>query len=293
MEASIAMRDQTKISSWRMARRCLLVAAALWAGALAAPAVALAQYAAPALSNQAIGEKYHIELSGTFWNPTLVGFISSEQFGQIGTDLDFVSDLGFEQKRFKDLRIVLRPARKQRFRIQYTPIEYIGETKLTRDVKYNGIKYPASLSVASEFGWKVWRFGYEYDAFYRSRGFVGVLLEARYTKFSSALESLSPLIQASEFATATAPLPAIGIVARGYPAPNVAIDFEMTGFKVPDVKEDYQANYYDWDIHGTVNFTNNAGVQVGWRRMTTFLQFEHDKGDFKFQGMWFGGVVRY
>lgn len=266
---------------------------ALFVSATAVPSLALAQYRAPAFSNEAIGEKYHIELSGTFWNPTLVGLVSSEQFGQVGTDLDFITDLGFQQTRFRDLRIVLRPSRKQRFRIQYTPIEYIGASVLRRDIVYNGIRYQASLPVASEFAWKVWRFGYEYDAFYRSRGFVGVLMEARYTQFSSALKSTSPLVVASEFASAKAPLPAIGVVGRGYPARNVAIDFEMTGFKLPDVDPDYKANYYDWDIHGTVNFTNNAGIQVGWRRMTTFLQFEHDKGDFKFQGLWFGGVVRY
>ena len=267
--------------------------AAAFTAAVAAPSAADAQYRAPALSNEAIGERYHVELSGTFWNPTLFGFISSEQFGQAGSELDFIDDLGFLQKRFKDMRIVLRPAHKQRFRIQYTPIEYIGSTTLKRDVVYNGIKYAASLPVASEFGWKVWRFGYEYDAFYQSRGFVGVLLEARYTSFSSSLTSLSPFVKASEFATAKAPLPAIGVVGRGYPARNVAIDFELSGFKVPDVDPKYQANYYDWDLHGTVNFTENVGVQVGWRRMTTFLEFEHDKGDFKFQGMWFGGVVRY
>jgi hypothetical protein len=257
------------------------------------PSLARAQYRAPALSNEAIGEKYHFEVGGTFWNPTLFGFVSSEQFGQLGSDLDLATDLGFTQTRFKDLRIVLRPARKQRFRIQYTPVEYTAQTTLRRDVIYNGIKYTANLPVSTEFGWKVWRFGYEYDAFYRSRGFVGMLLEARLTEFSSAIESLSPLIHASDFANARAPLPAIGVVGRGYPAKNVAIDFEMTGFKLPNVDTDYQANYYDWDVHGTVNFSQNAGVQVGWRRMTTFLQFEHDRGDFKFQGLWFGAVVRY
>jgi len=293
MEASSAMQDHVLRRTSRAACRSSLAAALLLVAALAVPSVARAQYRAPALSNEAIGEKYHVELGGTFWDPTLFGSVSSEQFGQIGTDLDFTTDLGFVQTRFKDLRIVLRPSRKQRFRVQYTPIEYTAQTTLHRDVVYNGIKYSASLPVATEFGWKVWRFGYEYDAFYRSRGFVGMLLEARYTEFTSALQSLSPLVQASDFASARAPLPAIGVVGRGYPAKNVAIDFEMSGFKLPDVDPKYQANYYDWDVHGTVNFTQNAGVQVGWRRMTTLLQFEHDKGDFKFQGLWFGAVVRY
>ena len=44
---------------------------------------------------------------------------------------------------------------------------------------------------------------------------------------------------------------------------------------------------------GTVNLTRNLGMQVGWRRLTTYLNIERDIGDLKFQGMWFGAAVRY
>jgi hypothetical protein len=36
-----------------------------------------------------------------------------------------------------------------------------------------------------------------------------------------------------------------------------------------------------------------VGAQIGWRRMTTTLQVKTDSGNMKFQGMYFGGVVRY
>jgi hypothetical protein len=237
----------------------------------------------------AIGEKYHIELGGTLWNPALTGIVSSDQFGIIGSDIDFVKDLGFQKTRFRDLRIVLRPATKHRFRLQYTPVEYTSDTTFTRDIVFNGIRFPLSVPVQAQFGWKVWRFGYEYDAYYASRGFVGVLFEARYTQLSTALTSKL----ADEYTIAKAPLPAIGLVARGYVLPEVAIDFEVSGFKIPKVAKKYEANYFDWDLHGTVNLTNNFGLQVGWRRATTFLGIDQDKGDLKFQGMWFGAAVRY
>ena len=35
------------------------------------------------------------------------------------------------------------------------------------------------------------------------------------------------------------------------------------------------------------------GVQAGWRKMHTYLKVEKDKGDFTFQGIWFGGAVRF
>jgi hypothetical protein len=156
-------------------------------------------------------------------------------------------------------------------------------------VIFNGLTYPVSLPVQSSFGWKVWRLGYEYDFFYSPRGFAGFLIEARMTEFSAELNS----IIARESTLARGPLPAIGGAGRFYIIPEVAIDFELTGFKVPDIDPKYEANYFDWDLHGTFNFNRYVGMQVGWRRMTTFLNFENDIGDTKFQGLWFGGVARY
>lgn len=285
------MQDRPSGSSTRRARRAraALAACAVLAFALALPGIARAQYYAPPLTSDAIGEQYHVELSGTLWNPALTGIVSSEQFGQPGTNLDFATDLGFVQTRFKDLRIVLRPARKHRFRAQYTPVVYGGNTVLQRTITFNGISFPASLPITSEFDWKVWRFAYEYDFVYRSRGFVGAFVEARYTSFVASLEGPGR----SEFTSAKAPLPAAGIAARAYVVRNIALNFEVSGFRVPDFDPEYQAHYLDWDINGTINLSNNVGVQIGWRRMTTFLHIERDEGDFKFQGLWFGAAVRY
>jgi hypothetical protein len=105
-------------------------------------------------------------------------------------------------------------------------------------------------------------------------------------------ELASPL--ATEFTRGKAPLPAIGLVGRAYPLPELAINFEVSMFRVPKGSiPDVEANYYDWDIHGTMNLNRFVGLQVGWRRMTNFLQVEEDTGDVKFQGIWFGGAVRY
>ena len=160
---------------------------------------------------------------------------------------------------------------------------------MRRDLIFNGQKFPVSLPISSEFDWNVWRLGYEYDFVYRDRGFVGLLLEGRYTKMTATLSS--PLV--TEFSTAKAPLPAIGIAGRGYVLPEVAINFEMTGFKLPDVDPKYQANYYDWNLNGTVNVSNNVGLQIGWRRITNYLAIKNDVGDLKFQGLWFGAALRY
>ena len=257
---------------------------------LSVPAMAAAQYGAPELGTGVPAEQYHVEFSGTIWKPSLTGIISSQRLGIIGSNVDFVDDLGFEPTSFKDMRIVLRPSKKSRFRIQYTPIEYQAETTLKRDLVFNGQTFPLALPLQSELDWKVWRFGYEYDLFYRERGFIGVLLEGRYTKMTAALSS--PL--RSETTEVSAPLPSIGVVGRVYPIPEVAVNFEVSTFRVPgDAIPDVEANYYDWDIYGTINVHPKVGIQVGWRRMTSFLVVNDDNADVKFQGLWFGGALRY
>jgi hypothetical protein len=54
-----------------------------------------------------------------------------------------------------------------------------------------------------------------------------------------------------------------------------------------------EATYVEWDLHGTFNLNEFVGVQIGWRRMTTFLSTSDDEGDLRFRGMWFGGALRY
>lgn len=245
--------------------------------------------------NSAIGEKYHVEAILSLWNPSVTGQVSSDQFGIIGTTIDFTNDLGFEQTRFRDLRFVARPAKKHKFRLQYTPMQYQSQTTFKRNVVFNGILYPVSIPVTATFDWNVLRFGYEYDFVYTPRGYVGVVVEGRYTKFETDLTSTLN----SEFATAKAPLPAFGFAARAYPARNVAINldwtfFNLDTFHLPEsLVKDTTATYHDVDINGTVNFNDNFGVQVGWRQMTTLLGLDQDHGNLKFQGIWFGAAIRY
>ncbi len=250
---------------------------------------ASAQVSEQETSRGPLGDRYRIEVSGTLWNPSVAGIVSSEQFGIIGDQIDFQADLGYKQTKFGDFRMVLRPSRKSKFRVQYTPIAYTATTDFKRDIVFNGIKFPVSLPVTSTFEWKVLRIGYEYDFVANDRGFVGMLIEGRYTNFKTELTSAI----AEEYTVAKVPLPAIGAVGRVYVIPEVAIDFEVSAFKFPEVDPDYRANYFDWDIHGTFNFTDNVGVQVGWRRMTSYIYIEENTGDIQFQGLWFGAAVRY
>ena len=263
------------------------------AGMTGVAAPAAAQYTMLRAPNPATGEKYHFEVSGVFWQPDPSITLSSEGLGIPGSEIDFVDDLGILDANFSELRTVLRFARKHKLRFDYLPMKYDAETVLTRTIIFNGIAYTVGIPIDAELEWKTYRFGYEWDFLYRDRWFLGVLLDAKYTDVRAQLTA--PVI-GTEFTEAKGPIPSIGVVGRGYVTSNISISGQFSFFNLPnDVLqiEDYDGEVYDFDIYGTVNFTNNIGAQVGYRSINVEYTAELDTGDLKVKGFYFGGVVRF
>jgi hypothetical protein len=255
------------------------------------PGVVRAQYGLPVTSDRATGETYHVEVGGYFWFPTPDIAITSESLPGIpGSRIDFVSDLGIEKTRFKQLKLVLRPATKHKLRFEYTPITYDAVGSLRADIVFNGIRYPVTFPVETNLTWRAYRFTYEWDFVYRDRGFVGLLLEAKYTDVGATLRN----VLATEFVRARAPIPAIGVIGRAYIVPNISVTAELSGIKLPEgIDEDYRAKYVDFDLYGTVNFTDNFGAQVGYRSFDVLYKVKGDEGELNLKGLYIGGVARF
>jgi hypothetical protein len=257
---------------------------------LAAPAEAQYGRYRPT-TDPATGERYNVELAYGFWNPTPQLQVSGESLGIPGSVIDLVPDLGITKKKFREFRLVLRPAKKHKFRIGYTPVKYtVDDAILHRSIVFNGQTFNLGLPVTAEANWKVWRLGYEYDFISRNRGFLGAIVEAKYTHADFNLAS--PVT--TEFASAKAPIPALGIIGRGYLARNAALTGEFTLFRLLNRDTDkYKGSYYDFDFYGTLNFTNNVGVQAGYRSLDVSYTVKEDFGSMTLKGYYFMGVVRF
>ncbi len=269
----------------------LTMAMAMLFSALAAPAAA--QYSAPSMSTAgSVGEDYHIQAAAGLWAPTLTGVVSSEQLGIVGTKIDFVKDLKFQDTKFSDFRFEIKAGKRNKLYAQYVPITYSSDTTLTRDIVFNGQKFSANLPIQSQFNWKVWRVGYELDLVSTDRFFLGALAEARITDFSVTLKAPGD----TEFTSASGPLPAYGGIARAYLLPNMSVTASVSGFKLWDSlaqKLDATGNYVDMDFYATYNINRYLGVQGGYRKMTLTVTLKKDFGDMEYAGVWFGGVIRY
>jgi hypothetical protein len=258
--------------------------------ALVTPAAA--QFRPPSAPNPAVGEKYNIEASFAWWNPEPELIVSSESLGIIGDNVNLVTDLGITQKRVPSLNLVLRPATKHKFRFNYLPIKYAAEGTVQRDFVFNGQRYRIGLPVNTTADLTTFRFGYEYDFLYRDRGYLGVLIDLKYTNVDVELDS--PI--GREFTSQVAPIPTFGIVGRGYIVPNVSITGEVSFFNVPEnlaEQIDGDGRYLDYDFYGTFNFTRNVGAQLGLRSIDVDYRRDLDTGLLNFTGWYFGGVVRY
>lgn len=249
---------------------------------------AQAQFSPPA--DPATGETFHVEATFGYWNPDPDLVIVSESIDIPGTEVDLVNDLGIQQKRIPEVRLVLRPARKHKFRFAYLPIKYEAESVLQREFVFNGQRYRVGLPVITTADLTTYRFGYEYDFIARDRGFLGVLVDLKYTDMHVALDS--PIGQ--EFTDQVAPIPTLGMVGRGYVTPNIAIGGEVNFFKVPEnLSDQYQGRYMDYDFYSTVNFTDNFGAQVGYRSIDVSYAVDLDSGNLKFKGWYYAGIVRF
>ncbi len=265
-----------------------------WTVALAwglTPTTAQAQYRPRPIEEPATGERYHVEAATGFWFPSADMAIASESLGIVGTSIDLKQDLGLTDQRFSELHLVLRPSKTSKFRFQYIPISYSQQAVLQRDIVFNGQRYRIGLPVNSTLDWKAYRLGYEFDFVSTDRAYGGFVLDIKYTDVTA---TLATPITAPEYAHARAPIPALGGIFRVYPAANVSITGEITGFKLPEgAIKNTTGHYLDVDFYGTLNFTNNLGAQVGYRSFDVGYLVSSDTGDFKLRGMYFGLVARY
>jgi hypothetical protein len=271
--------------------RIRIVSSILCLALVLAAAPVQAQYGVSGPSTRATGENYKFEFGAYFWNPTPDLAIRSEWRGIVGDRIDLVEDLGIEKTRFSQIRAVLRPATKHKLRFEFTPISYEQEEGiLSRDVIFNGQRYSLSLPVETTLKWNAYRFTYEYDLIYRDRGFFGILIEAKYTDVEATLRN----VIVEEFVRARAPIPALGAIGRVYVAPNISITGEFSGFKLPEsIDEDYKGKFFDFDIYGTINFSDHFGAQLGYRSFEVNYKVETDEGDLQIRGPYLGGVVRF
>jgi hypothetical protein len=238
-------------------------------------------------------EDFNVELGIMFWQPTPELTLSTGDT-QVGT-VDFVQEFGIGDERFREFRVILKPARKHKLRFAYVPFRYDQDAVLQRSITFRNLTFPVTAEANADINWDVYRFGYEWDFVTRRHGFVGVVTELKYNKVKADVSATAqvfgqPVTLSSGF-DETAPVPTIGGIARGYLGDHVSITGEFTAFKYD--RDEFRGKFYDFDVYGAAHLGKNAGAQIGYRSLTVDFLVNGDAGDMKMKGLYFGGFVRF
>jgi len=258
---------------------------------LCVPSRVEAQFQPRRVTRAAVGENYHVEISAAWWSPSADMTLSNTASDVAGTTINLKNDLGLKDKKFPGFDLVLKASAAHKFRVQLVPLKYSQTGTPASPLVFAGQTYPAGEPVTSTIDWKAWRFGYEYDFAVGTRGFMGFIIDVKYTDAGATLSSASTGIRS---ATARAPIPAVGGIFRINPAANVSLTAEITGFKLPGswIKS-ASGHYLDIDAYATVNFVNAFGVQLGYRSFDLGYTLTNDTGNFKLEGPYLGAAMRF
>ena len=264
-------------------------AAVLLLTLIASPARAQFQ---PRMVNQgAIGERYHLELGAAIWDTSADMSLSNTALNVAGSTINLKNDLGAADQKFGGFDLILRPAVKHKFRVQLVPVHYSATAVPKSALTFGGQTFPAGVPVSSRIHWRAWRFGYEYDAAVGPRGFLGFILDVKYTDVDASLTSAAA---GTRSASARAPVPAIGGILRVYPASHLALTGEITGFKWPGGWIwSGSGDFLDLDAYATLNLVNAVGVELGYRSFKVNYSLTNDSGNFKLEGPYLGAVLRF
>lgn len=248
----------------------------------------------------AVGEDFHVEAGLMFWTPTPAIQLQTGSLVALGQpSVDLVGEFGIENTRFNEFRSVIKGGRKHKLRLSHINMQYSQSATLHRTITFGGSIFPVNVPASADLKWEFWRFGYEYDFVASPRGFLGLITELKVNKVNATLAASG---YGSSVTDVSAPIPAVGFIARVYPHKLFAITTEFTGFKLPGfigkkindtVQDDFEARMYDFDLSGTLSFARYIGAQMGYRRVTANYLIDPDAGDLKMSGMYFGGVLRF
>jgi len=230
-------------------------------------------------ADEPAAERFHVEFATMWWFASPEIELQTSSF-DLPRPVNFTDEFGLKAERFSDIRVVGKPGRKHRIRFSYVPIRYDGSRASGQPFVFGDEVFvgPASASIR----WDLWRFGYQWNFVTRSRGLVGVIGELKYNDIDAAA---SAAVSGSA-QKVKAPVPTVGIAARVYPHPAVAISGELTGIKIPG--ESFGGSMFDFDVSATANLGRHFGVQGGFRSVSADYDIDGDRGDLAVRGMYLG-----
>ncbi len=218
-----------------------------------------------------------VDVEARYWFTTLDGNATATSAAALGTDINFVDDLGMEEnKGFVEGRITFELG-SHKLRYGFMPMTWDGTRTITQSISFAGQTFSASTSVDTQVEINYHRLGYEYDLFDVANNKVGAIIELKYIDAQINLKDSALGLDETE--SIALPIPTIGIAASvGLPF-LLDVSGEVTGITLGS-----QAYLVDGEV--SVNFKPAPFVVLaaGYRYMDFHVEKNNDQADIRLQG---------
>jgi hypothetical protein len=248
---------------------------------LGAASTAQAQF-----SDIADGEQYKILGEYRFWAPTLGAQIEKDPTGGVGTLIDVPGDLGVPNHSTFQLRGILQLGQGHKIRVSYSRIDYDGDTKIDRQLRFGGTVYTINSHVVTSVKSDYYTAEYEWDAFKGQSGYFGFLIGAKGLNATTVLLDEDRGDRKQE--AVHVPVPVLGVAGRYY-AGKLSLFGEFSGLTIGS-----RGHVYELDLGVHAEVVRHIGASLAYRRITVHGE-QPDEGllDFKLGGVNVGADVRF
>lgn len=212
-----------------------------------------------------------------YWFSNLDSNIQASSGAIIGTEVDFVDDLGLDDAQgFAEGRITLELG-PHKLRYGYLPMSWDGTKTLATNITFAGQTFTAATTTQSEIDVAYHRLGYQFDIFDLLNNSVGLIVEIKYFDTKATVQDSTGVINVAE--SFDAPIPAVGVAAQAGLPFLFSVSGELTGFTLG-------SNAYVVDLEAMVNLTPAPFVKLsgGYRYFQLHLQQSDDKADITLSG---------
>jgi hypothetical protein len=256
----------------RISRNAVFVAA-IFSGAVACPGEALAQ------ANDAT---WLIRAAAFFPNvDTHVRADGSN--GQVGTSIDFETDLGLEDsKTLPVLELEWRMAANHRLDLGYLNLSRSATSVLKGSISWQGQVYPINTTVTGEFDSRILALTYLYSFYHTPATEIAAGLGIHNANLKSSISAAGAAVAGSREVSANAPLPVIALRAnqRFTDAVSGELRYQWFGLK-----------YGDYD--GSLHVVNATVAYYPWKNWGFEAGYAYNRYDIKVQKDTWRGEAQY
>ncbi len=238
-------------------------------------------FAAPARADDSdlLNDKFNISLA-TFLLSTNTTVKVDGTAGQVGTDVNLGRDLGFRDSNRFRVDGTWRFFERHKLRFMYFSNNTTADRSITRDITIGDTTYPASASLHSSNKQTIAELAYEYVFMKRETFELSGSVGLHTVNFKLAVSGDGTINgQSGQFSTetasATAPLPVIGLRGLWQFSPQWYFDGQgqYFGLKVDNV----DGHLTDLRLGVIRMFGAHFGVGAGWNQFSTKVTLTQDR----------------